>query len=213
MKGLSIFPIFILALVFICDLATATESLSVEDIRRIYSEIKDMRGNFVQKTYIKDLNKTEVFKGSFVVKIPSMMRWHYGGKGEETEVIIKGKEMILYQERLRQALRQRFAPDLYGQTPVALLSGLGNIDNDFNIEERGGGLFLRPKRSMGGIVSIELRPASSEFPIGSLVITDKRSNKIEITFKNVKINTGLSDSIFEFIPPEGVELQDLDKVR
>lgn len=209
------FPKFTLLFVFILFIflsfytTPSAATLTLSEIKRIYSEIKDMKGSFIQKNYIKDMKKTEVYKGNFVIKMPSKMKWHYKGENDDTEVIIKGTDMIIYQEKLKQALRQRFDPDLYGQTPVALLSGLGNIDNDFNVEERQGNLILIPKRSMRGIISIELTPSGDEFPINSLIITDKRSNKIEIRLRDVKINIGAPDSLFEFSPPKGVRLQEL----
>lgn len=194
---------------FILNTTLAATELTLSEVKRIYSEIKDMKGNFIQKNYIKDMKKNEVYRGNFIVKMPSKMKWHYSSGNEETEVIIKGTDMIIYQEKLKQAIRQRFDSDLYGQTPVALLSGLGNIDSDFAVEERKGNLILKPKRSMRGILSIELIPSGSEFPIDSLIITDKRSNRIEIRLRDVSINTGAPDSLFEFSPPKGVRLQEL----
>lgn len=201
-----LFSVFIF---FIFNTTLAATELTLSEIKRIYSEINDMKGNFIQKNYMKDMKKTEVYRGNFVVKMPSKMKWHYTGGNDETDVIIKGTDMIIYQEKLKQALRQRFDPELYGQTPVALLSGLGNIDSDFAIEERQGNLILKPKRSMRGIISIELKPSEGQFPIDSLIITDKRSNRIEIRLMDVNINTGAPDSLFEFSPPKGVRLQEL----
>lgn len=204
--------VIILSIFAINPVSAATApALTMEDIKGIYSGIRDIKGSFIQRTFIKDLNRTETYKGSFIIKLPSMMKWKYGEKGDVTEVVIRGDEMIIYQERLKQAIRQRFDPDLYGQTPVALLSGLGSIDNDFRVEEKGGNLFLSPKKPMGGITLVELRPSSSEFPVGTLIMTDKRSNRIEIRLRDVRINTGAPDSLFEFSPPEGVRLQDLNR--
>lgn len=187
----------------------SASSLGSADIKRIYSEIRDIRGNFIQKTYLRDLKRIDTYKGDFFIKFPSRMKWHYRGGKDETEVIIKGQQMILYQKNQRQALRQKFDPNLYGQSPIAILSGLSNIEDDFNIEESEGDLVLKPKKSMGGIVSVILRLSSGLFPIDSLVITDRRSNRIEITLRDVSINRGLPDSLFEFIPPEGVGIHDL----
>jgi outer membrane lipoprotein-sorting protein len=200
--------VFLVSFIFF-DLSMAFTSLSPEDIRKIYRDIKDIRGDFIQKAYLKDLNRTDTYRGSFFIKIPSKMRWIYRDAKDEIEVIIKGDDMILYQKRQKQAIRERFDRSLYGQTPVALLAGLGDIEDDFYIEERDGGLLLRPKRPMGGIVTLELKPSSGEFPIGSLIIIDRRSNRIEIRLKDVSTNTGVSDSFFEFKPPEGVKLQEL----
>lgn len=187
----------------------SSPKLRFQDIKKVYSKVKDISGNFIQKTHIKDMKRTEVYKGSFIVSIPSKMKWHYTEGDDETEVIIKGSDMIIYQKKARQALKQRFDPNLYGQTPVALLAGLGSMEDDFTVEEIDDGIVLRPRKLMGGIVSIELRPSGNEFPIGSLIITDKRSNRIEIRLLDVNINKGTPDSLFEFRPREGVRLQEL----
>ncbi len=195
--------------VFVHNSSPATNKLTIDEIKAVYSSVKDLKGGFVQRTNIKDFKRTETYKGSFFIKIPSRLRWHYSNGGDETEVIIKGDEMIVYQKKQKQAIRNRFDPELYGQTPVALLAGLGNIDRDFTIVEKDDGLLLTPKRMRGGVASIELKPSNSEFPLGTIIITDNRYNIIEIRLKDVSINTGVSNSLFEFSLPEGVRVQEL----
>jgi outer membrane lipoprotein-sorting protein len=59
---------------------------------------------------------------------------------------------------------------------------------------------------MGNISTIELSTSDSEFPIESMTIIDRVSNRIDIHLKDVKVNTGFKDSVFEFKPPEGVTI-------
>ncbi|MFA4829590.1 MAG: outer-membrane lipoprotein carrier protein LolA, partial [Thermodesulfovibrionales bacterium] len=93
-----------------------------------------------------------------------------------------------------------------GQAPVALLSGFGKIREEFNITPQNGRLVLIPRNPMGNIVSIEVVTSADNFPIKSFIINDTRSNRIEIALKDMEINTGLKDSIFDFSLPEGTNI-------
>jgi outer membrane lipoprotein carrier protein len=96
--------------------------------------------------------------------------------------------------------------ETYGQTPVALLSGFGDIEEEFNISGKANSLILIPKKPMGNITSVKIKISEDVFPIRSFTIHDGQSNVIEIELKEIKINSGLEDSIFEFSLPEGVQI-------
>jgi outer membrane lipoprotein-sorting protein len=184
---------------------------TVETIQKAYENIKDIKGSFVQKSTIKDLKRTDTFRGTFVIKVPSKMRWQYQGEGKEVEVIVNGGELTIYQKSDKQALKGRFDKDSYGQAPLALLGGFGSIEKEFDAGKKDGRLLLTPKRSMGVVTSVEVAPSEGDFPIGSLIITDKRSNRIEITFREVVLNTGVKDTAFSFSAPEGVSVFEYSK--
>ncbi|HAK88526.1 MAG TPA: hypothetical protein DHV16_05785 [Nitrospiraceae bacterium] len=176
----------------------------VEKIQKAYENIKDIRGNFIQKSHIKDLKRTDTYKGEFFIKSKEM-RWEYKGDKPQT-VYINGDDIIIYQKKERQAFKAKFDRATYGQAPIALLGGFGNIDNEFNVSTKNDRLILKPKKPMGNISHIELLPSNGEFPIESLAIIDTLSNRVEIHLKDVKINTDLKDKIFEFSPPENVNI-------
>jgi outer membrane lipoprotein carrier protein len=174
-------------------------------IQKAYENIKDMEGEFIQKSYIKDLKRTDTYEGQFFIK-PPKMRWEY--KGDKSQIVyISGDEIIIYQIKEKQAFKTRFDRETYGQAPIALLSGFGNIKKEFEVSKKSEKtLILKPKRPMGNIVSIEIILSDKEFPIGSITVIDSLSNKIDIYLKNIKINTALKNKLFEFSPPEGTTI-------
>jgi outer membrane lipoprotein carrier protein len=179
----------------------------VERIQKIYEKIKDLKGNFVQKSYIKDLKKTDIYTGQFFIK-SQKMKWEY--KGDKPQVVyITGDDIIIYQKKEKQAFKAKFDRATYGQAPIALLGGFGDIKKEFDITvkttiQEPTILILKPKKPMGNIASLEITLFKAEFPIESLTVIDNLSNKVEIFLKDVKINTGIKDSLFEFSSPEGV---------
>ncbi len=206
----AVFLLFTIHYSLFTDFAFASQSDDeVLRIQKAYEGIKDIRGSFIQKSYIKDLKRTDTYNGQFFIK-SQKVKWEY--KGEKPQIVyILGDEIIIYQPKEKQAFKARFDRATYGQAPIALLSGFGNITNEFDVtikkenraqktEQR---LLLKPKKPMGNIASVEIATSSEEFPIESLTIIDTLSNRIDIYLKGVKINTGLKDKLFEFTPPEG----------
>ncbi|GAB4410691.1 MAG: hypothetical protein OHK0032_06460 [Thermodesulfovibrionales bacterium] len=192
--------------IFLHSVISSGSDLSVEKIQKAYEGIRDIKGSFVQKSHIRDLKRTDTFKGTFMIKMPAMMRWQYQSNGQDTEVIINNGEMVIYQKKEKQAFKGKFDRATYGQAPIALLSGFGNIEKEFNIAVKEGRLLLKPRRPMGNVTSIEIAPSDGTFPIGSLSIIDSRSNRIDITLKDVTLNTGIKDSVFDFSLPKGVSM-------
>lgn len=200
---------------FICLFITPSPCFGEEQVPRevlkieeAYGGIKDLRGSFEQETTIIEIGKSEKFKGEFAFRIPSMMRWRYTGE-KPHDVIINGNEIIIYQKKENQAFKGVFDRERYGQVPIALLGGLGSLRRDFKISKKGGLIVLVPQTPFGNIARIEIEPSEGPFPIKGLNVVDNRSNTVKITLKNVKANTGVKDSEFEFKPPEGLKIHAL----
>ncbi len=200
------FLLFMIQYLIFTYFAFASQSDEVvKRIQRAYENIQDIKGSFIQKSYIKDLKRIDNYKGDFFIKSPKM-RWEY--KSEKPQIIyITEEDIIIYQIKEKQAFKTRFDMATYGQAPIALLGGFGNIINEFDAFMKSDNrIGLKPKKPMGNISLIELSLSDNEFPISSITIIDKSSNKIDIDLRNVKINTGLKDSIFNFSPPHDVNI-------
>lgn len=204
MQNLGVIIIFLFSFFSLQPSAFSLAEDEVARIQKAYEHIRDIRGSFVQKSFIRDLKRTDTYKGQFLIK-PPKMKWEY--KGDKPQVIyITGEDIIIYQKKEKQVFTSKFDRATYGQAPLALLSGFGNIRKEFDISAKNNRLLLKPKRAMGNIASIELVTSDAGFPIESMTITDNLANRIEIELKDVRTNTGISDKVFEFYPPEGVAI-------
>ncbi len=177
----------------------------VKKIQEAYSNIKDIKAAFTQKSFLKDLKKTETYNGILYIKRPSKIKWEYTG-GKPQQVIINNDKIIIFKKKEKQAFKSNFDKQTYGQAPVALLSGFGNIEEEFKTTSKNNKLILTPKNSMGSIISIEIEISEENFPIKSFTIIDTRSNKVEIKLDNIETNTDIKDSMFEFKLPEGTKI-------
>lgn len=181
----------------------------IDRIEKRYNEINDIKGTFTQKSFLKDIEKTEDYSGRFFIKKPSMIRWEYAGKRDEA-VIINGDKLWIYKSSERQVLKGGFERGSYNQLPIALLQKIGDIKEDFYIKAlKDNILELTPRTKMGIIKSIQL-VTDDKFPIREFTIIDNYENRITIRISDVNINTNLSDSIFTFKIPPDVEVFDLN---
>jgi len=206
-----VFSFFIYCL--LPSVAAGAESVDdiVNRIKKKYGEIHDIQGSFTQTSYLKDLERTEKYSGSFLIKKPSLFRWKYALPRNE-EVIISGTEIWIYKASEKQALKSKFNKSAYSQLPIAMLESLENMKADYEIKTAGEGVLeLVPKEEMGLIKKIHLEIASGEFPVKTLTLFDMYGNTIVLMLKDVKINPGLEDSLFIFKIPQGVEVHDFSK--
>lgn len=178
---------------------------NISRVQKAYEGVRDLKGSFSQKSVIKDLNKTETYKGDFFIKPPMKMKWIYRGKAAQ-DLTINNDAVLIYKKSEKQAYKSRFDRATYGQTPVALLSGFGNLRDEFTVSAKGDSVILKPKKQMGNVTSIKIILSGKDFPIRSFLITDSYSNTIEIELEDVKTNTGLKDSLFELSVPKGVNI-------
>jgi len=178
---------------------------TVSRIQKAYEGITDMKGGFVQKNIIKDLNKADTYAGEFFVKRPLKMKWAYKGKAAQ-DMIINNDTVLIYKKGDSQAYRAAFTKDAYGQTPVVLLTGMGNLREEFIVTGKKNILQLKPRKAMAGIVSITVFISETGFPIQGFTIQDGRSNTVEIRLNNITINSGLKDSLFDLNLPKGVNV-------
>lgn len=199
----------------ICSLyavADAAEAHNVVDrIEKKLEGISDIQGEFVQTSYLKDLDRTERYSGEFYVKKPSRLKWRYSDPRDE-DVLISGDNIWIYKASEHQVVKSTFNGNELSQVPLALLESLEDIDSDYTAEIDGNDvLILVPKQRMGFIKSLSLDITTGEFPISAFTIFDTYGNRNVIELKNVKVNPGLADSLFEFTVPLGAELFDYSR--
>jgi outer membrane lipoprotein-sorting protein len=99
-------------------------------------------------------------------------------------------------------------------TPALFLTGKGHLVRDFTssftqVPGAASGttaMKLVPKRTDPDVESLVLVVDSASLQLRQLVATDKQGGRSTFTFTNLKENRGLSDKIFEFRIPRGVDI-------
>jgi outer membrane lipoprotein carrier protein len=181
-------------------------------IQARYDSVKDFEGDFVQ-TYVGGVLRTRTTEsGTMAIKRPGRMRWVYT-KPERKEFVSDGTRIYSYLPADKQVI---VSPMPTGQTttPALFLTGRGHLVRDFDsafttLPAAAPGvtaLKLVPKRTDPDVESLVLVVDSATLQLRQLVTTDKQGGRSTFTFTNLKENRGLSDKIFEFRIPRGVDV-------
>jgi outer membrane lipoprotein carrier protein len=181
-------------------------------IQQRYDTIRDFEAAFVQ-TYQGGLLRTKTTEqGTVAIKRPGRMRWIYT-KPERKEFVSNGQRIYSYLPADKQVIVSPM-PSGEQTTPALFLTGRGHLVRDFTstfTEVPGAaqgtlGLKLVPKKTDPEFEWLMLAVDAASLQIRQLVALDRQGGRSAFTFSDLKENRNLSDKIFEFQIPRGVDV-------
>jgi len=185
----------------------------ISNLQATYEGIQDLQARFYQISRHKSSGGMEESGGILLMKKPGMMRWEY--KSPEARLIVSdGTSLYIYSPADRQVIVQE-APQVFTSLVVNLLAGMGRLQEDFRIQwgkaegRTGRGrllLELKPIQPQGQVHLILMEIHPETFLVERIILKDAYSNTSIFSFKKVKVNTGLNESLFIFVPPPGTEV-------
>jgi outer membrane lipoprotein carrier protein len=181
-------------------------------IQTRYDAIRDFEADFVQ-AYQGGLLRTKTTEqGTVAIKRPGRMRWVYT-KPERKEFVSNGERIYSYVPADKQVV---VSPMPAGEqtTPALFLTGRGHLVRDFQAEyaEVPGaaagtiGLKLIPRKADPEFEWLMIAVNPSTLQLQQLVALDRQGGQSSFTFTNLKENRNLSDKIFDFQIPRGVDV-------
>jgi outer membrane lipoprotein carrier protein len=182
-----------------------------------YEKTENLKARFIQDMTIKAMKKSEREEGVVYVKHPRRMLWHYV-KPTTKKLIINPQKAWLYVPGDGVVYVQNAEEIFKSKLAVKFLSGLGKLDEDFNVEFSIGGpvdeknnylVTLIPKEADYGVDRLFLTIDKDTFLIVQCSFSDIYGNMTRIRFMDIKTNTTLPDHLFTFKPPKGVEVFNL----
>ncbi len=185
----------------------------LKKLQKIYEQAVDFTADFQQKSYNRTFKKWIKGEGKVYLKKGGKMRWEYKGKNAQV-IVSDGKTMWVYQPDAKEVIISSLKSGV-ARTPINFLEGMGNLNRDFK-----GKLIKLKEYPSSRYYVVELTPRE-EIPnlTRMVIVVDKKSMKVVevrtydfyqneniIKFFNVKLNTGLPDSIFKFRIPPGTRV-------
>lgn len=178
----------------------------VEKLQKKYESISSIEASFTQDVFTVSLNKSEATEGRVYFKKPGKWKWLYNdpSRGVFTS---NGKKVWLFEPDFNQVIEKDVDAASRGIT-TDFLTGVGNLGRDFDIrlaEERASSFLLEltPKTEIPNVKRLFLEVDRTGFLVVKTVVSDYLGNRTEISFKDLKINPQISDSVFELKPPKG----------
>jgi len=177
-----------------------------------YDNTRDMKADFIQTSTVKAMNMKKEGKGTLTIKKPGLLRYSYA-KPERQEIIVKGDDLIMYTPGTKQVIKKTLSKAAMDKTPTTFLAGMGKIADSFDVsipdrptDKSYYYLALAPKGNGMGMKDIVLRVDQTTFDIAGMEFTDTSGNLTEINLSNIKTNTGVKESAFEFKIPKDASL-------
>lgn len=216
MKTRAIVVLCVAVILSICTItATAEESLStvIKNLQNQYDQTKDFSALFTQETMTKSLGAPAIVNGKLYFKKPGMMKWEYSDP-INNQIISDGTTLWYYipddkQVRVYNAL-EAFEQEFF----LSYLFGEGNLEENFEVAlaeldpkqaDEYYLIALAPKDMDSTVERILLLVNKETYNIHQFNTYDVLGNVTRIAFEDIKVNSGLKDSLFHFIVPSGVE--------
>ena len=180
-----------------------------EALNYFFDEVDSFKARFDQVVLDESLAEINNGQGMVWVQRPGLFRWNYAFP-EAQEIVGDGENVWVYDVELEQVTVQ--SQDLVlGRSPALLLSGSGDIETTHVIEDMGteGGL------DWVNLVSKDEESEFREVRIGFedsglrlMELLDSLGQKTRIRFMELEENETIPMSVFNFVPPDGVDIID-----
>ena len=190
--------------IFLCSmlLCVTLYANGTQNLKTLLQSFKSFSANFSQET--GPGTQKQSAHGKLVILKPNQFWWHATSPNEQY-YISDGKILWNYQVDLQQVIKSRLSIKI-ATTPLALLSGkVTDINQLFSVSQPKPGYFsLTPKSQSSLLKTISLSFVDNK--LSAMKLVNHLDQVTDIRFSQVKINTKIDQSLFQFSPPKGVDV-------
>jgi len=205
----SLIKIIFLTLLFFQIAVAETNKTSQGEIylEDFLANTQTFEAAFQQTLRAHDGEVIQQSEGKFYLQRPGKFRWNYQSPYQQ-EIVSDGKKIWIYDVELQQVTVQKESSGLPA-TPMSLLQDSSTLHKNFNVF---------PIDEKNGAYRLKLTSKTSESDFGEIVVGldnhglrfmqlhDQFEQVTDIVFSDINTNNKLAKKIFEFIPPEGVDV-------
>ena len=187
----------------------ALASPGVDALNYFFREIHTFEARFGQIVLDENLVEMDNSQGQMWIQRPGLFRWNYDAPDSQ-QIIGDGVNLWVYDVELEQ-VSVRVQDQAIGRSPAILLAGSGDLEDNYTVEDIGSQgrydwINLIPKDEDSGFR--EVRIGFEDNRLRLLELLDNLDQRTRISFVDLKENIPVPLSIFDFIPPEGVDVID-----
>lgn len=187
--------------------AAATGRPGVEALSDWLNGIESFAASFEQQRYDEYGALLETSKGEAFIRRPGRFRWAYTEPYAQT-IVTDGQTLWIYDADLEQVTMNAVTEATAG-SPAELLVDGADVGKRYDIEpleDDGDYAWFRltPKGEARDFRSIELGMAGEG--VRAMRLTDNLGQRTVLVFGDIRADTPLADALFEFVPPEGVDV-------
>ena len=216
--------IVLLLMLMVLDTAFAIDAKEIaSSFRKKYESMKNFSADFEQTSIVADIKR--VARGKLTFQKPNLLRQEYFDPSNPENmtqlIVIDGKITWAYTPLVRQVIKQKLVQD---ENLMELLPGFGrsleDVEKNYSLS-----LVENELAEKSGVHVVELVPKnqsanpSTMFDVLQVWIRDEDSALVQfmykdkknkttfvLSFKNVKLNEELDESMFKFETPKGIQV-------
>lgn len=170
------------------------------------SAIKSMQASFSQKIYAKNRELSQS-SGDMAFVRPEQFRWQTK-KPMEQLLIADGSKIWIYDVLLEQVTVKQQTESMGAAAGLFLSNDKSRLTHDFQVKSEDQGrteIFkLKALEKQANIQNMTLRFEGAR--LESMDLYDQLGQHTAVVFSQVNINMVLSDKLFQFTPPTGVDV-------
>lgn len=182
----------------------------LEELENKIKNVNCIKAYFYQTIFKKGIKDSVSAQGEAWFKRPNFMRWEYK-EPEKQLIIANGKTVFLWEVRPNQVMvfkRERFVP---GELGKVFFPSVSILETNFNmkiVEETKDMVRIKcvPKENMGALKEFEFTVTDHSRFLKEIEFEDVLGTKTKIEFKDVVINPGLDEGIFQFKVPKDAKV-------
>jgi len=172
-----------------------------------FSQVKGFQAEFTQTVFDENFREVQKSSGKMALMRPGNFRWSYVTPYEQL-IVGDGKEIWIYDVDLEQ-VTVKSQQDALDETPAQLLSSDKPIVDHFSVVELGmrsdlAWYELRPLEEENAFMAIRL--GFNGETLTQMELQDGLGNRTLFQYRAVEINPKFSADVFNFSPPEGVDV-------
>jgi outer membrane lipoprotein carrier protein len=188
-------------------LAASDPAAGRQKVEGFLQGLQSLQAQFKQTLTDRNGQTVEQASGTLAIRRPDRFRWDYREPNEQV-IVADGARIWLYDADLEQVTVRKL-DDTLSATPAMLLSGQGNLEQNFSVtqtSQEGGVLWVRmqPKRDDTDFkwVRLGFDGAALKF----MELADKLGQTTHLEFSQLERNPALDPSRFTFSVPPGADV-------
>ncbi len=199
---------YTLLLLLIFLFTNHAHAAAINSLKSFVNKTQTVRAEFSQVILDKNTRALQESKGTMLFERPGKFRWTYTHPYEQL-IVGDGDRIWFYDRDLNQVTVRKLDISI-GSTPAALLAGSSTIEENFTLVEMGRQdqiewLQATPinKESVYENIRIGFSPDGL---LKIMAIRDHFGQTTLLTFSALEKNPMLSNELFQFTPPNGVDI-------
>lgn len=207
---MKLWPKFILSIIvsLLIPVALANSSGPARsELERFAAELEGFQAEFTQTVKSQDGRVQDQTHGKVWLQSPDKLRWVYSGEFPET-IVADGSNIWIYDESLQQ-VTVKPQTDQAADSPLMILADVSRLDQQFQVTELGDyeDMLLLELKSLDEESEFErILLGLDSSGIRMMAMEDAFGQRTEVHFENMLKNSPIDPKLFEFTPPEGVDL-------